>query len=406
MRLFSRASIGFGLLFLGLVAGPVVSKPKYPEVNERLTQIFVDALTTSPEISFPDLQFPATATIEEKAKALAAHVISMAGAALDDFFGDYGELLHEIRIILKEKNKLSRRKQLLDAVQRIFYLLTQGRTSSQTCKEVKKAGRTPEARLGHSPTPLFGFPVFSPEFKTTILERRLPLNMINQHLVGIKVGAEDYVVQGHVHRVISFLDCFADYTVTAQTLFSDGHWYSEEHDGEKPRPVYLQIQGATSNGSLPELFVRQSLIDIVRLIDFNLAKQGTLTALVDEAFVGQLTPAEFMTTRSGGTAVRQLRAYARAKGQKFLGLVKQLQNAPTFKEKIEILNKFLSEDDPSPAGWTQAWAVQHQTRITLTITTYPRPDYNNKATFRMNSPTVTLGQIRDAIRRINWTNHF
>lgn len=386
-------------------AGPSASvKPTTQDLElvEKLKKVFVKVLTEHPNTDLPRINLPESATLQEKAEALATHALNLAGPEVQAWLGENGELMYEVYQALKVKDKKLRSEKVLDAVQELLRKLSGVVKTTQTCKEVKESGMTPEARLGHSPIPLFGFPVFNPENGTTVLERRLPLNKINGHKVGIKVGVGDYMVQGTVRKVLEFLDCFGEYDVTAQTLFPDGHWYSEAQNGLEPRPLYLQIQGTMQGGSVSEVLAREALQRVIRRLDFKLGRKGSLVAIVDEALRGDMTPGEYLKNKGLTAAIMNLRSYARVRADRFLALVKEISEAPTFQAKLEVLHKHLAEEEVGPDGWSQPSAVKHHTRVTLTLTSYPRPDNNNRSTKRMAGPVATLAQVAEAVREIRW----
>lgn len=405
---------GFGfLLSLGVWAAllsvwfggvsSVESKPKNVQLTTHLRNLFITALLEHPDLRLPKgLEFPQSATIEEKAASLVAHVMGLAGPELEAWLGESGELLHEIRVALKETNKKSRLQKLKQAFEKFLHAISQLVRKTKTCRQVKDEGLTPEVRLGHSPIPLFGYPVFDVKINAAVFERRLPLNRLNHRNIPIKVGAQDYVVQGSVRKVMEFFDCFEMYKVIGQTLFPDGHWDSEPRDGLAPRPLYLQIQGVMKDGSVAEVLVREALMTVIRQMDLHLKKKGVLTAYIEQALTGETKVGDYLQSKGTAAVIKHLRSYARIKGDQFIALVKEIAAAPTPKEKIEALYRHLQEEETGEDDWSQSRAIEHHRRITVTITTYPSPDSTNKSTKRMPSNKVFLGDIANALREINW----
>lgn len=378
-------------------------KPKDMELNSHLRNLFAAALAENPELRPPrGLDFPESATIEEKAAALAVHVIGLAGPELEAWLGEGGELLHEIKQAMKETNKKNRFDKLKVAFEKFIHAVSQLVRKTKTCKQVKAEGIVPEVRLGHSPIPLFGYPVFNPEINSAVFERRLPLNRMNHRNIPIKVGAQDYVIQGSVKKVLEFLDCFSDYHVIGQTLFPDGHWDTESRDGVEPQPVFLQIQGLMRGGSASEILIREALFTIIRQMDIRLRKKGALTSYVEQALTGDLTVGDYLKSKGSVALLKNLRSYARVKADEFLSLVREIVEAPTAREKIKVFHHYLNEEEPGPEDWSQNRAVKHHRRISLILTTYPSPDYNNRSTKRMPSNNVTLADIALALREVPW----
>lgn len=348
---------------------------------------------------------PEDATTEEKAAIMAVALASNTNEQVKKWLGENKELLNTAQKMLEEKNKVNKAKilegYLKDLMQRILARL-KGQKHVD-CDKLKEEGITPEVRLGHSPLKMFGFPVYDPKSGRPLLERRLSLNLINKIRVGIIVGAYDYVIQGKPERIKKFLNCFSDYVVTAQTLFPDGHWYSERHDGMDPRPLYLQVQGVVKGSSAADLLVRHSLGRVLKKLDALALSRVKLGKLVDQVLDEEPDPEEMLELLSPLSAAKQLREYAAGVGAGFRKLLTEIAEAKTLKEKVTILMKFF-EENPGGEEWTQPRAVFKHKSVTLRLTPYPRPDSTVRSTRRMDSNRVTLGEIGDALEEINFKN--
>ncbi|KAL8450385.1 hypothetical protein Emag_003231 [Eimeria magna] len=390
-----------------LVAAAVLLDPVSSEdpnqVQRRLRRVFDEALEEDPEFELPaELQWLEEASPKEKSQALAEWALTHAGEKLEQWLGEHSTYLAAIKEALTQKNKHSRAKAIHNALSTLFdKLVSRLSRKSQTCKEAKSLGITPEARLGHSPLKLYGYPVDAQGI--TVLARRLPLNRINGYPIPINVGSQDYYVQGRVHTVLSFFECFGTYEVKAETLFNDGHWGMEDKGGEKARPLYIQVQGVMEGGTVPQILTRAALHRVVKSIDFRLNKKGSLLSLVDAALRGDVLADDFIQS-PGGTLplIGDLAAYTNLSGGNLADLVKEMNDAETFSDKLEVLFKYLKDPEDEPEGWQNRRAVYRQQRITVVLTTYPRPNSTVRATYKMPSNTVTLQEIKDALEEIHF----
>ncbi|KAL8435997.1 hypothetical protein ACSSS7_002042 [Eimeria intestinalis] len=402
--------LGRGLFLLVLVAGTLalsalpVSCESTTEMQDRLRKVFDEVLDNNPDLQLPeDLEKLQKANKKDKSRALADWALGTAGDKLEKWLGEGSSYLKDIKKALTAKNKASRGKAVQSALTKLFDKLVARLTKKgQTCQQALKEGVTPEVRLGHSPIKLFGYPVHVDGF--TVLDRRLPLNKVNGFLVPIRVGAWDYYAQGRVGSVFSFFECFGDYEVIAETLFSDGHWGTEDKGKEKARPVYIQVQGVMEGGSVSQILTRAALHRVVKSIDFKLSKKGALTALVDAAVRGDLRPEDFVkgSGSKGLPLIGDLAAYANLGGGSLTDLVKEMNEADGFEKKFEVLVRFLRGPEDDVDGWTNRRAVHRQQRITVMITSYPRPDNSVRATLKMESNRVTLHEIKEALELIGF----
>ncbi|KAL8425469.1 hypothetical protein Efla_002590 [Eimeria flavescens] len=344
--------------------------------EERLKAVFEQALESDPQFELPeDLQHLKGMSLKEKAEALAHYALQNAEENLEKWLGDGSVYVENIKKALKEKNKVNRAKAIQSALTSLFdQLLARLVRREMTCAEAKAKGVTPEVRLGHSPIKRFGYPMFIDG--VYILNRRLPLNLINNFLIPITVGSSDYVIQGRPAAVLDFLECFSAYGVVAETLFPDGHWRAEAHDGREPRPLYLQVQGAMQGGSVLEILTRAALQRVVRSIDFKLKKQGGLSSFVEAALRGDLRAKDFLDTTASGKVpmLSELASYVNLSRSTFVEMVQEMNEAKTFGEKIDVFMRYLQGPEDQPGGWVQQKAVVKQSRITLTLTTYPQPN--------------------------------
>lgn len=374
--------------------------------EEALVGIFEGILEKVPDAEVPGVvDVPKGLSLKEKARRFAKRAVKAAGKELKTWFGDANaELLYELVSAAAEEEKKTRVEKVKSTLAKIFYSLSQG-SEKESCSAVKKDGRRPEARLGHSPLPLFGYPMFDDSLNATVLERRGPLNVVNGFPIPITVGAFDYVIQGRLNKVLSFLECFGEYEVRAQTLFPNGHWSYEPLNGIEPRPLYVQITGVMQGGSVKEILAREALNKVVGRLDFHLQKQGLISTIVKEALAGDLTPSEYVSSIAAATLelqLKTLRSYLSGKDEDFEDLVEQLTGTDTLTERLELIYKFLTKSREETTHWTNVDAIKRQSRITVLLTSYPRPDYNNKATRSMGSPVATLAQIKGAIEEIPW----
>ncbi|KAL8275310.1 hypothetical protein Esti_000759 [Eimeria stiedai] len=371
--------------------------------HKRLTKVFMAVLGDMPEFPLPDeLQNYQDASQEEKSEALATYALTHAGDKLESWLGDNSAHLKDIRKAMTEKSKIARLKAMKKALKALFdKLLTRLSKREEKCRDVLSEGRTPEARLGHSPLKHFGYPKHVDGI--TLLARQLPLNLVNGFPVPIKVGSQDYYVQGRVDAVLFFFECFGQYEAVAETLFSDGHWDTKAHGNEKPRPLYVQVQGVMQGGSVPEIIVRTALHRVVKSIDFTLKKDGSLVKLVDAALRGDLRAEDFIQSSGSGPfpLIGDLAAYTNLSLSKLTELVEEMNGASGFAEKFEILCSYL-EAEEEVEGWENYKAVRHHDRITVVLTSYPKPNSTVRATYQMGGNMVTLEEIGDALKLIKF----
>ncbi|KAL8443437.1 hypothetical protein Emed_006792 [Eimeria media] len=390
-----------------LAAAGVLFEPVSAEdprgMQKRLRKVFDEALEEDPGFELPpELQWLEGSTREEKSKALVEWALTQAGEKLEQWLGESSIYLRDIKRALTEKNKVSRAKAVQSALSNLFdKLLARLSRRGQTCKEAIAQGIHPEVRLGHAPLKTFGYPVLAQG--VTVLNRRLPLNRINGFPIPVTVGAQDYVVQGRVKTVMSFFECFAEYEVKAETLFQDGHWGMEDKGSEKARPLYLQVQGVMEGGSVSQILTRAALHRVVKSMDFKLNKKGSLVALVDAALRGDLLADDFLQSSGGGLPlIGDLAAYTNLAGGNLVDLVKEMNEAGSFKEKFEIFMRYMKGPEDDPDGWSNRKAVHRQERITVILTSYPKPNSTVRATYKMPTNKVSLQQIKEALEEINF----
>ncbi|OEH77714.1 hypothetical protein cyc_04492 [Cyclospora cayetanensis] len=371
------------------------------KLKTALGSIFSQDNDENPSPKLEDLKLSDDLPTNEKVEAVVGSVASFAGVDVSDVLEE-ADLLEKVKDVLQEKDTNHRRSHLLELLKELFQKLAAKLTGKKSCKELKAEGHTPEARLGYSPVRFFGYPHYDTETQQTYLYSGVPLNIVNGFKQPIKVGRADYLVQGPPSKVLAFFDCFGEYTAIAQALTPDGHWISSPHDGMTPRPLYLQVQGTTYNGTVAQILVRAALKTVVKQIDFKFQKRGMLTEFVEKALSGNLEASDFVLDATGARAIKDLWGYTRLSKDDLVSLVAEMSDTQSIPEKLKLLYKYMNGTEIKTTKWSHRKLVKKQRSIMVTLTTYPKPDAGVRSTRQMDSPKVTLQDISDALKEIDF----
>ncbi|PFH33769.1 hypothetical protein BESB_079850 [Besnoitia besnoiti] len=266
--------------------------------------------------------------------------------------------------------------------------------STNVCKQAKKDGRIPSAAYGDSPLKSFGYPEFDEETGLTILRSRLPLTPVSGFLTPIRVGAEDYYIQGTYDKIIAFLECFEEYEVIGSTLATDGHWVEDPEQG----PLYVQIQNTREGVRSPIAGIRNALF---RIGFAHLAKALRINA-ISRRFVG----VSYDDILKGLNEVRQLSEFLPSSTTAdVLAAWEDVMGTQDRKKQLASIVNAVTQAitrarlDPSH-GWEKSEAVDLSAPLTMALTTYPRPAHGVRATLTLPSNRVTLGAIRDTLPKL------
>lgn len=278
------------------------------------------------------------------------------------------------------------------------------------CRAALDEGDLPEARLGHSPISTFGYPMYDPKTQTHYFDRKTSLNTVNGFPVPIKLGVYDYSIIGTPDQIKSFLKCFADYEVIGSTLGQDGHWHNDPETADVPvLPVSVQVQGVMKTGSIASLLTRRTVSSILQRVGPDVLDHKYLVDLLKAHFAGEEVAIEKLVTQNKGLrrvlAVVELLGHKSEKTRTFL---EELKLATTVGEKVKVLTKYvnayLSALNPTHGQWVGGENVRLSRKVSLTLTVYPRPNNDVRATRVMDSNIVTLGDVLNVFEEIVFKN--
>ncbi|PHJ25364.1 hypothetical protein CSUI_000781 [Cystoisospora suis] len=274
-------------------------------------------------------------------------------------------------------------------LQKVF----RSKEAKEKCKQTKRAGGIPSASNGDSPLKTFGYPNFDEQSGTTWLQRRMPLSIVNGYPAPIRVGGEDYYVQGSYDEITAFLVCFEDYQVIGSKLTPDGEW----QDDERYARIYLQIENTREDIRSPlggvvspllrcgfEFFLRR-FFKIGRALR-HLTKFDRLLKKI--ASLRHMS--EFLPSTSTSVLLTNWNSLERADSNE--ERLRELTGA------VEAAHRRLGLGEEQ--GWLQPENVDLSAPLTLSFTTYPRPVQGVRATLPMSSNVVTLGEIREQLLRL------
>ncbi|CDI82335.1 hypothetical protein, conserved [Eimeria acervulina] len=269
------------------------------------------------------------------------------------------------------------------------------RKMKKKCLVIKEEGGVPEAK--DAPLDSFGYPRFDSTTKRYGVFPGVPLHRIAGFLQPIKVGAQDYVVQGNPADVLIFFECFSAYEIIGSVLDETGHWVSTP---QSHTPVCLQAQNVGSGAfdSVKEMLLHQSVSTLVKFI----SPDGLFLEAMQEAMGMAPGAADAMQkvydyTKSRWFYAMQVFGIATALGVSASDAKKAIKDVgrqPDFPNRVRHFLKLLQQNkkDIPPGKWVDPDVVNITEPVTITITMYPKPGHGVRATACLSSSRVSVAE--------------
>ncbi|OEH77761.1 hypothetical protein cyc_08493 [Cyclospora cayetanensis] len=272
-------------------------------------------------------------------------------------------------------------------------LLGKNKQKKSECQRLVEAGEIPQSI--HSPLKAYGYPSFDTETKKLTVAAGLPLSKINDFPVPIKVGSLDYIIQGRAAKVLLFLYCYSQYNIVGSVLNPDGHW---DKTPQSVHPVYLQVSnvGPDPHGSVKAILLRSGVQQILKRVNPMEVMFSTLQGALDASptLWNGVRHVYGVTMREWGwlqqsSEVASLLGISQSEAE---SIVEDLQSPSTAHSGAKRIWHLLNQTrhQKRDSGWSDPKTVCFGKPITVTITMYPKPCHNNRATLALSSSTVSV----------------
>ncbi|CDJ50293.1 hypothetical protein, conserved [Eimeria brunetti] len=283
------------------------------------------------------------------------------------------------------------------------------------CMMLKEEGIIPQAK--NAPLKSFGYPRFDTNTKKMVVFPGVALTRVNNFLAPIKVGAQDFVIQGDAPSVLLFLDCFSQYEVIGSVLTEGGHWDSTP---QSQSPVYIQLQntGPEAFNSVREMLLHQSLNSLLKTIG---PTSGLVEGLQEAAGSSSSSSSGSNAGALGIKGIKKTRKYLTQKWwwlkqvyglASLLGVstgeakqaLKEISRQQTFAGRarrfLQLLQQAQKRDKQQDSEmWRDSSAISLNEPFTLTITMYPKPSHNVRATAALSSSRVSVAEVFAALSK-------
>ncbi|EPT26795.1 hypothetical protein TGME49_234380 [Toxoplasma gondii ME49] len=258
------------------------------------------------------------------------------------------------------------------------------------CEQKKKHNKIPSAAAGDSPIKTFGYPFYDTSLGRSLLRPQVGLSFIEGFMQPIKVGAFDWMVQGTVDDVLSFLVCFDDYEAIAEKLGEDGAWHSEGNIG----PLYLQLQNTSQyQGDASSILMAYSVeqilgrIDTWGVIDQTIGHWWKPAASLSEKAKSVYDTYQSLKERVPDLTTEKFQeVWNSASTKSGVGKLKELAKLFTLNPETRDLRD----------SWENLDRVDRGRKISLYVTSYPKRS-RTMATFAFGENRVKLGDMAAAV---------
>ncbi|AJY10546.1 hypothetical protein K6W16_20115 [Burkholderia dolosa] len=210
-----------------------------------------------------------------------------------------------------------------------------------------------------------GYPSYDQNANVTILHPGMAFKEASGYPVNPKVGARDFILQGKLKHIDTYLNERSSYKVIGQTLEDDGKWHDE---GSRPLSVVISNQGTDATQIVGE-YIRDRVLDALTGGNVQLV-QGKLDEIAKS--MGLSLPSESL---------------------------QQMASAIDNKGKSESFNYLVNyfmrlKNGANAAGGHMVMANKP---LIVTLTTYPAPKTNARAVCSLGSATVTVDKVRATV---------
>lgn len=299
-------------------------------------------------------------------------------------------------------------RRLLDSVRRSGWfskiMKKTKKRSKDECVRLKEEGHTPESR--HSPLKSFGYVTFDVESRKHTIFPGLTLSKVNGFPVPIRVGSRDYVIQGDAASILMFLYCYSDYEVRGARLTEKGEWDEEE---QTDSPLLLQVEnvGPEAFGSVKYLLYTHTVETLLKSINPMAGFMGAIGKSVEA--LPQLSPMlknAAMVAAAKWMWIKHL--YHLAASLSFppdeaAKVWQELAEVKEFSDRARRFVELLKEESRKHRArqeWSGSEGVNLTKGLTLTITMYPKPQHDIRATYALRSSRVTVGDVFEAVAKL------
>lgn len=268
------------------------------------------------------------------------------------------------------------------------------------CLKTKEAGGTPEAR--ESPLKLFGYAKFDIKSRKYFITSGLPLSRVNGFRVPIKVGQQDYILQGGTGSVLLFLNCFSEYEIRGSVLTENGRWDDTQ---QSQNPVFMQVQnvGSQAFGSVKRMVLEQSAEQLLKAIGPSdvflqgvneaIGKAKDLSPAVKRACLMLAANWEQFKNIYGLTSMLNVSL------NEVQEAWKEIFRADSFQEKAKHFVRLLMKgrENLERERWTGADHIDLNKNIIVTFTMYPRRENGVRATRPLSSNVIKVEEALVAL---------
>lgn len=271
------------------------------------------------------------------------------------------------------------------------------------CLRLKMEGHTPEAM--DSPLEKFGYVRFDIEFRKHTISPGLTLTKFGRWLVPIRVGTEDYTIQGNSGSMLVFLDCFSDYEVRGARLTGEGEW-DESQQTESPLFLQLENVGPEAFGSVKYMMYTHSVDQLLKSIDPMAGFAKTIWKPLE--IVPAVAPAikkSLVVAAGKWLWIKHLYQLAgtldlsqEEVGEVWNDLAGQQTFSARIKRFLQLLRK--SREHMAREEWSGYQNVKMKKPVTLTITMYPKPEHGVRATYALRSNRVKVAEVFKAVAKL------